>query len=66
MKTADTKYCANVDCPFNDCKRHWTRISELKGTGVTHINLEDFSGVCRQYIGHLVDKIRKSEEENIL
>ena len=58
MSTAELKYCANVDCPFNDCKRHWTKISELKGKGITHIIMEDFSGVCRQYIGYLVNKLK--------
>lgn len=53
----DKTYCANGSCPFKDCDRHLCKAPKKKGMMVSIAALD---GVCRRYIGYLVDKI--SEE----
>lgn len=54
----DITYCASADCPSKDCK------IQLKNNHFEPgdiISVADFSGVCRYYIGRLVDKITEEE-----
>lgn len=59
-KAKDPKitYCSNSRCPFTDCEKHLNKISHQVGSVV---GLADFSGVCRDYIGYLVDLATKGE-----
>ena len=56
---ADITYCDNTDCPFEDCERHPTKISDaaLKGRG--YVSVSNLGGVCRRYISYLVEIVRK-------
>ena len=65
---ADITYCTNVDCPFKECERYLDKASEaaiLNGRG--YVSVSDFSGICRDYIGYLVDKVEtKKVKKRIL
>lgn len=54
----DITYCCNSECPFKDCERHLNKIDQQ-----THrtVSISNFDGVCRRYIGWLVDEVRKEE-----
>ena len=56
---ADITYCTNTDCPFKKCERYFTKASEAAIQGKGYISIADFSGVCRDYIGYLVDEAVK-------
>lgn len=52
---ADITYCSNTVCPFKECERYPDKISEAAINGRGYVSVTDFSGVCRDYIGYLVD-----------
>lgn len=56
LKTIEITYCTNVACPFNDCCKHPCKLEEEKDVS-KYVRIADFSGVCRRYIGYLVDEI---------
>ncbi len=58
---ADITYCINKQCPFKDCERHLSRISDAAIRGKGYVSVSNFDGVCRRYISYLVDLV---EEEN--
>lgn len=59
---ADITYCINTGCPFKDCDRHDSKASQAAVDGRGYVSIADYSGVCRRYISHLVDEIRKEED----
>ena len=56
---ADITYCTNKDCPFKKCERHYSKASRAALIGTGYVSVADYSGVCREYIGYLVDKSSK-------
>ena len=59
MSHKDITYCASADCPSKECRikvdNNTFRPGEI-------ISMADFSGVCRFYIGWLVDLVSGEEE----
>lgn len=49
------RYCVNAGCPFKECEHH---LVNLKNTGCKRrsVKVANMDGVCRKYIGWLVDK----------
>ena len=50
----DITFCASADCPSKDCK---IKVLNNKFQPGEIVSMADFSGVCRYYIGYLIDKI---------
>lgn len=50
MKT----YCINGSCPFKSCKKHLKHCRAKK----RKVYMANFDGVCRKYIGHLIDEVQ--------
>ena len=51
-------YCVNGGCPFTDCKKNPKNLPE---SGVKmKVRIAGLDGVCRRYIGWLVDKARET------
>ena len=50
----DMTYCANVDCPIKECERHQDQLKKYYSNRNKIISIADFSGVCEDYIGHLI------------
>ena len=59
---ADITYCINGQCPFEECERHPSKIAEAQKQGQRFVSVANFDGVCRKYIGHLVDEVERGEE----
>ena len=59
---ADITYCINKQCPFKKCERHPSKIAEAAIQGRGYVSVANFDGVCRKYIGHLVDEVERGEE----
>ena len=59
---ADITYCGNKDCPFEECERHPGKIAEAARQGRGYVSVASFAGVCRKYIGYLVDEAARGEE----
>lgn len=53
---ADITYCVNSDCPFKDCERHLSKIAEAQKEGKSYVSVANYDGVCREYIGYLVER----------
>lgn len=53
----DITWCASPDCVIK-CERHITRCNAEPNELVS---IADFSGVCRMYIGHIVESIIEAE-----
>lgn len=51
----DITYCINAGCPFKDCERH---LSKASGQ---YVNVANFDGVCRRYIGHLLNELNEED-----
>lgn len=60
---ADITYCANAQCPFNDCERHLSKASEAAIFGRGYVSMANLDGVCKRYIRHLVDEAEKGGAE---
>lgn len=59
-------YCSNASCPFEDCEHHLTRLTSstwkpLIRRDSRYVSIADYSGICRRYIGYLVDYITKGK-----
>ena len=54
----DITYCASADCPSTECK---IRVKSQKFPPGTIISMADFSGVCRFYIGCILDQITEEK-----
>lgn len=54
----DITYCSSADCPSKECK---IRVQNQKFPPGTIISMADFSGVCRFYIGWLVDELEAED-----
>lgn len=52
----DRTYCSNSQCPFKKCERHLSQINKKHIKNKIYISVANFDGVCRKYIGHLVNK----------
>lgn len=59
---ADITYCINGQCPFEECERHPGKIAEAARQGRGYVSVSNFDGVCRKYIGHLVDEAERGAE----
>lgn len=59
----DITYCVNSQCPFKDCERHLSKVSEACIQGRGYVSVASFDGVCRRYISHLVDEIERTPKE---
>ena len=55
----DITFCSYKDCPLTDCERHLINVKQPYPKG--YISISDFSGICRDYIGYLVDEIEKEK-----
>ena len=53
-------YCANKDCPFSDCNKH---LDNAPKVGV--ITMSWFDGTCRDYIGWLIDEVKKDRKKDL-
>ena len=52
---ADITYCLNSNCPFTDCEKHCSKIKEAASNGKGYVSVSNFDGMCRRYIGYLVE-----------
>lgn len=59
---ADITYCINKQCPFEECERHPGKIAEAAMKGRGYVSVANFDGVCRKYIGYLVDEAERGAE----
>lgn len=55
----DITFCTSADCPSKDCK---IKVTNNKFKPGEIVSMADFSGVCRYYIGWLIDKIEGESE----
>ena len=53
----DITFCCNKKCPFKDCERHLSQVKQPAPKG--YISVANFDGVCRRYIGWLVNEVEK-------
>lgn len=60
---ADITYCINNNCPFKKCERHPSKISKAALHGTGYVSVANFDGVCRKYIGYLVDELKRGKAE---
>lgn len=56
LKAAKITYCVNSACPYGDCYKHLTKVKDIEDKN-GHVNIADFSGVCRRYISYLVEEL---------
>lgn len=61
MTYRDITFCSSTDCPSKECK---IRVLNQKFPPGTIISMADFSGTCRFYIGWLVDRCERGEEDD--
>lgn len=54
----DITYCKNSQCPFEDCERHLKNMPK----DAQYVSVASFDGICRDYIGYLVDEIGGGED----
>lgn len=54
--TTDITFCDNAACPFDDCKRHLVHLDALKDCPGVMVSVAGLCGVCRKYIGYLVEE----------
>lgn len=47
----DIAYCTNSDCPFRDCKKHFSNLQGKSGI----VTIADFGGTCRRYISFITE-----------
>ena len=59
---ADITYCINRDCPFKKCERHPSKISKVALNGTGYVSIANFAGVCREYIGYVLDEAKRGAE----
>lgn len=52
---ADITYCSNGSCPFEDCERHLRQL-QADAYSNSYVSIANFSGTCRDYIGHLAEE----------
>ena len=52
---ADITYCSCIVCVNKECERHPSNICKLKDT--QYVSIANFGGVCRDYIGQVVDAV---------
>lgn len=57
MTNRDRSYCINEECPFTDCDRHHSHITE---PGI--YSFADFDTTCKKYITWLATKLMKGGE----
>ena len=56
----DKTYCTHIECPYShDCGRSARLIAGKTGI----YSFADFSGVCRKYIGYVVEEAREEMSE---
>ena len=58
----ETTYCTNPNCPFKDCKHHFSRIRNLSDK---QIKVAKLDAVCRQYIDYLLTQLENESEGKI-
>lgn len=56
----DITYCSSTDCPSTECK---IKVLNNKFNAGEIISMADFSGVCRFYVGYVLDLIEQEPEE---
>lgn len=54
----DITYCSSTDCPSKECR---IKVLNNKFQPGEIISMADFSGVCRFYIGWLVDELEAED-----
>lgn len=54
----DGVYCSNGNCPFEDCEGHLKHLAGREPEG--EVRIAGLDGVCRRYIGWLVEEVRKT------
>lgn len=60
LKMIGMTYCTNTDCPFEDCIKHWHQLKKVADVN-EYANFADFGGVCRKYIGYLVEMLESED-----
>lgn len=58
--TKDITYCAADDCPSKECR---IKITNNHFNAGDIISMADFSGVCRFYIGWVLNEMEGGENE---
>lgn len=62
---ADITYCINARCPFKDCEKHLSKISDACINVRGYVSVSNFDGVCKRYISYLVEhECRRKDNEN--
>lgn len=54
----DITYCTSADCPSTECE---IKLTNNKFEPGTILSMADFSGVCRFYIGCILDQIAEEK-----
>lgn len=52
---ADITYCCYAECPFKDCERHLSKVTESGRAQA--VWMADFAPTCRRYIAHVVEEV---------
>lgn len=55
----DFVYCSNGNCPFEDCQNHLKNLSDRNQKEM--IRVAGLDGVCRRYIGLIVEKMTEDQ-----
>ena len=55
----DVTWCVSEDCPSEDCRIH---VRQCKAKPGELVSMADFSGVCRYYIGWVLEQIESEDK----
>lgn len=58
----DITYCIS-ECPFDDCRRHKSKIEIAANEGRKYVRIADHAPVCRRYIASVVDEVQRRWEK---
>lgn len=56
----DITYCSATDCTNRKCERHATNLKGMPKDET--VSVADFAGVCRYYIGQIVERMKEGRE----
>lgn len=64
LKMVDMTYCTNTDCPFKKCTKHWQQLKDENVNKKEYANFANFGGVCRKYIGYVLELAESEKSED--
>lgn len=57
---AETTYCTNMNCPFEKCEKHLSRLKRFKGQKMT-VKVGNFGGICKEYLTYVCDCVKEND-----